>query len=136
MVLNLTIKKETWFLIVTYKNPRAPSRAYVEMLSNIYQSMFANGIAKEVILMGDLNINMMDDSNLITNELCDIYGLTNLICEPTCYKSCEGTLIDPIIVTNIHRFHKALNVRCGYSDFHNFTCCMTRLKVPTMRQKL
>ena len=136
MVLNFTIKKEQWFLVVTYKNPRTSSRIFVDLLSNTYQSLFRNGTVKEVILMGDVNIDMMDRSNIMTNELCDIYGLTNVISEPTCYKSSNGTLIDPIIVVNSQRFYKSINVKCGHSDWHNLTCCITKLTVKKSKPRM
>ncbi len=63
---------------------------------------------KEIILLGDLNINMLSDENDIKNNLMDVYDLSNLIIDPTCYKMPGGTLIDPLLVENRKRFHKPI----------------------------
>ena len=135
IVLNFTIRKEQWFLILTYKNPRVTNGVFVNLLSTFYQSVLANGKTKEIILLGDININMLKVPNIITNELCDIYGLHNLVDGPTCFKSVDGTLLDPIFVLNRHRFEKCINVTCGYSDWHNLTCCITKLEMPAIKSK-
>lgn len=130
------MRKEQWYLVVTYKNLNVSHNLFVGMLSNMYQNFLSNGETKEIILLGDFNINMLTVPNAITNELCDIYGLTNLINEPTCYKSCDGTLLDPIFVVNSHRFEKSINVHCGHSDCHNMVCCIIKLKMPAAKPKL
>ncbi len=45
---------------------------------------------KEIILLGDLNINMLSDENDIKNNLMDVYDLSNLIIDPTCFKRPGG----------------------------------------------
>ncbi len=69
---------------------------------------------KEIILSDDLNIDMLSEENEIKNNLMDVYHLSNLIIGPTCFKRRGGTLI----VKNRKRFHKAINVFCGFSDHH------------------
>ncbi len=68
-------------------------------------------MAKKIILLGNVNIDMMCTENDLQNELCDMQDIENLITEPTCFKKHEGTLIDPIIVRNPMRFKK-IN-KCG-----------------------
>ncbi len=60
----------------------------------------------------------------------DIYDLSNLIIDPTCFKRPSRTLIDPLIVKNRKRFHEPINVFCGFSDHHNLVSCITKLQVP------
>ena len=72
----------------------------------------------------------MEQDNCISTELCNMYGITNIIREPTCFKAQRGTLIDPVIVMNKNRFQKPINIHCGYSDWHNLVGCITKLKVP------
>jgi hypothetical protein len=127
MIFELKIKKEIWYVILAYKNPSTSNQLFLDKLSHVYDSLINKG--KEIILLGDLNIDMLDTENALCNQLCDIYDLENLISEPTCYKKPEGSLLDPILVRNKKRFKKSINVFCGYSDYHNLVGCITKLHV-------
>ena len=133
MVFNISVKKQTWYVILAYKNPSVPNSVFLSMVTDFYDR--AIGEAKEIILLGDVNIDMQMEHNCMTNEICNIYGLSNLIEEPTCYKSERGTLIDPVLVMNKRRFQNPFNVQCGYSDWHNLVGCVTKLKVPPQRPR-
>ena len=52
-------------------------------------------------------------------DICDVYGLTNLIKTPTCHKGPVSTLIDIILVSNPKRYIDTLNANFGLSDHHN-----------------
>ncbi len=111
-----------------YKSPKVPNREFINQLAKVYDNLINKG--KEILLLGDLNIDMSCEDNLVKNELCDMYDLYNIISEPTCFKRLEGTLINPIIVRSKERFKKSINVFCGYSDHHNLVGCITKLQVP------
>ena len=129
MVFNLTVKREQWYLLLTYKNPKVSNQLFVDMLSSFYNSLLTGGKAKEIVMLGDVNINLLNIPNCL-NDMFDVYGLTNLIHSPTCYKSLNGTLIDPVVVVNSNRFYAPINVQCGMSDWHNLVGCITRLSIP------
>ncbi len=133
MIFELTIKKESWYIILTYKNPNVSSVRFINKLSKLYENVISK--AKEIILLGDLNIDMTLPENALKNDLCDNYSLSNVITEPTCFKRPEGTLIDPIIVRNSRRFKRSVNVFCGFSDHHNFVACVTRAHVPLKKPR-
>ncbi len=114
MIFELKIKKQVWYVIMAYKNPKVPNNMFITKLKGVYESLINK--AHEIIVLGDLNIDMLKENNELQNELCDIYDLDNLISEPTCFKRLEGTLIDPILVRNAMRFKTSINVFCGYSD--------------------
>ena len=80
-------------------------------------------------IFGDLNQNFQNDCCL--TSLCDIYGLKNLIKEPTCFKSERPTLIDVFLTDKPNSFGGYVNSDIGLSDFHNFTCVATRLYTPS-----
>ena len=60
------------------------------------------------------------------SELCDTYGLHNLIDQPTCFKGTTPTVIEIILVTNRKKYSGVLNCNCPVSDFHNFIGAATR----------
>ena len=110
-----------------YKLPRIKNSYFIEYMVDLYNT-FLNE-TKDVICMGDFNIDMMHE-NPITTNVCDIYDVTNVIKGPTCFKASKGTLLDPILVTNKNRVLTHINVTCGFSDWHNMVGCVTRLHMP------
>ena len=62
-----------------------------------------------IVLAGDLNIDLLDPSKSTSNhlsDLVDVFNLTNLIKEPTCFISDKGFLIDIILTNKPKSFHK------------------------------
>ncbi len=131
IILELIIKKEKWYLILAYKNPNVNNYIFLYNLKNVYENVISK--SKEIILLGDLNIDMSSNDNVLQHELCDIYNLAGLILDPTCFKKPEGTLIDHIIVRNPKRFKKSINVFCAYSDWHNMIGCITKVHIPPQK---
>ena len=72
----------------------------------------------------------MSVNNPICNEICNVYGVPNIINKPTCFKADRCTLIDPIFVTNKRRIATTFNVTCGFSDWHNIVGCVTKIRDP------
>ena len=128
MVFSFTVRKQTWYLIFVYKNPKVAVNTFIEKLISAYNQMVDDG--KEIILMGDVNIDMQTENDKLSTELCHTFGLTNLIKRPTCFKTERGTLLDPVLVMNPMRFQNPINIHFGYSDFHNLVGCVTKLKIP------
>ena len=85
-------------------------------------------------LLGDLNINCLSNESKILTDVTDVYGLKNLIKEPTCFKSKNGTLIDLIFVSNHRRIFKTFNLLNGVTDFHNMIGFSTKLRFPRRKQ--
>ena len=132
MVIEFLIRKEKWYFITYYKSPRVKNPDFIDCVKKMYDEVIP--VAKETILVGDININMLVD-NCFTNDICDVYNVTNVIDKPTCHKVERGTLLDPIIVSNRHRIATYFNVVCGYSDFHNLVGCVTKLNVEKQHPK-
>ncbi len=128
MIFELKVKKEIWYIIFAYKNPSVSNNVFLDKLKNVYESVISK--SKEIILLGDLNIDMLSTENELSDQLCHVYDLDNLISEPTCYKKPEGSLLDPILVRNGKRFKNPINVFCGYSDWHHLVGCITKLHIP------
>ena len=128
MVIKLTIRKQKWYILVIYKNPKVAHQTFIDLFSNLIDKVQAD--AQEIIIMGDVNIDMQKKNDLMTTDICNIYGMRNMIKQPTCFKKPEGTLIDPVIVLNAGRFQSPLNMHCGYSDFHNMVGCVTKIHMP------
>ena len=59
-----------------------------------------------------------------------IYGLSNIVKSPTCYKSLVPTMIDVIISNQPKRLQGVTTIDTGLSDFHHMICCSTKLLIP------
>ena len=66
-------------------------------------------------------------------DICDVYGLTNLIKTPTCHKGPVSTLIDIILVSNPKRYIDTLNAKFVLSDHHNIIGAATRRFAPSLK---
>ena len=51
-------------------------------------------------------------------ELCDLFGLQNLIKSSTCETKTSSTLIDVILTNRVKSFRHSKAVETGVSDFH------------------
>ena len=80
------------------------------------------------LFFGDINQDLLKDCSL--SGICDLHGLTNLIKEPTCFKSENSTLLDVFLTDKPYSFTTCLNIDIGLSDFHNFICVATKLHAP------
>ena len=86
--------------------------------------------SENIMLIGDMNINMKKGKSTL-HKFCDVYGLRNIIKEPTCYKNPENpSLIDVMLVGKPRRFHETLVFDTGLSDFHMMICACTKMFAP------
>ena len=92
------------------------------------------GEARNIILSGDLNVNMLNSKNCL-EEMFRTIGVKNVVTSAICYKSNIPTLID-LLVTNVPK--RIQNVSCSHSelsDFHLMELWSTKMTVPDRRNK-
>ena len=109
--------KKKWLIGCSY-NP------HKSMITN-YLSVLSLGLDQltqqydNIILLGDFNCEPTDSEML---DFCEIYGLKNIVKEPTCFKNAENpSLIDLILTNKPKSFQNTVNVESGLSDFHKMT---------------
>ena len=88
---------------------------------------------ENVIIIGDLNFNMMSENAL--SNIIPVYSLTNIITEPTCFKSSHPTLIDVMLVSKRRKFLCSFSENTGISDFHNLIGGILRFQKPLPKTK-
>ena len=87
----------------------------------------------DIIVMGDLNINISDKRKDKNNFLSDLYGnfsLQNIITGKTCRKSNIGTPIEIMLTNRPGSFHKTSIFETGMSDHHKFILSRKKLIPP------
>jgi hypothetical protein len=63
--------------------------------------------------------------------LCDLFDLTNIIKEPTCFKKdCNPSLVDVILTNESKSGFKSLNFNTGVSDCHHFISTFIKGNIP------
>ena len=90
MSIELSMKSRKWNVLYIYKPPKIHTEPFCNFIHDLYENFVSDD--KLCVVMGDINCNMLVKNEL--TDICDIYGLTNLIKGPTCFKSCNATTLD------------------------------------------
>ena len=113
----INLFKKTWLIGCSYNPHKSMISSHLTVLSlclDKFTQQYEN-----IILMGDYNC---DPNHTEMADFCEVYGLKNLVKEPTCFKSMEKpTLIDLILTNKPKSFQRTINVESGLSDFHKMT---------------
>ena len=136
--LQLTIVKKNWFILFAYRPPSIDKEVFFDKISvslNKILSKYDN-----ITLAGDLNIDELGPSsnsskNYLPN-IKDIFGLTNLIKEPTCFKSQNSTLLDLILTNRPRSFMQSQNFETELSDCHKLACIILRASFQKLLPKI
>ena len=122
LFLELTIKNVKVVVGVIYKPPKIP----YGVMATIQESLaYITTKFEHVIITGDFNINFLAPESYPTvffqMNICEPFGLTQIIKDPTRVTSTTSTLIDLMLVTNLENVKKSGVVDIpGISDH----CCV------------
>ena len=128
IVISFNIKRFKFNMSCVYKKPSVPNTMFIPQLCSMLNRLTDGSF--ENVIVGDLNVNMSCENNVLDAEICDVYGMTNIINSATCFKSGGGTLIDPVIVSDAIMFCNPFNETCGSSDWHNMVGCSVKVLLP------
>ena len=123
--LNSIGKTKTVFSCV-YELPKVKHTVLKKSLEQIADYLLQS--YTDLVFWGDM-INCPTKSSVIS-KFWDIYGLHDLIDQPTCFKGTTPSLIDVILVTNRRKYSGVLNCNCHISDVHNFIGAARRFAPP------
>ena len=112
---------------VVYRSPGTTESFWDTFDYSLEQAL---NFIENIIITGDLNVDLLIQTNHKLNEIMTLYDLTNVINEPTRM----GALLDPVIVSNIDIVvdSEVIGVDRSISD-HNAT--MINIKNPVLDQK-
>lgn len=117
--LEITKPRSKPFLVSTWYRPPNSSVEIFNELENIIGKIDAE--FQEFYLLGDININMLETATTNCNtillmNLLDVYGLSQMITEPTRVTPTSRTLIDLCITNTPEKITKSGVVHIGISD--------------------
>lgn len=125
--IELTVSKKKWCILFAYRHPK---QEHLSFFNEITQSLsqIVNKY-ENIFIAGDLNIDMLDpkcDKGNHFSALRDTFDLTNLVKDPTCFKTKKGTLIDVLLTNKPKCFQKTISCDIGLSDVHTFVATILR----------
>lgn len=128
--LNIILSPQMSFTLVGLYRPPSSKISFLDQLSSILKEC---NFDKEVILMGDFNINWKDKCNWkALKQIANTFDLTQLIKGPTRITQSSKTQIDLIFSNKPERMIKSFNMITGLSD-HNLTLVARELSKKTLQ---
>ena len=129
--VEITCEESKILLLGMYKNPKTSHNSFKSYFEITCEEIMGN--YENIVIIGDLNFNMLQDN--VLSQLCPAFNLTNIITEPTCFKSNNASLIDVMLVTKRRKFLKGFSLDTGISDFHNLIGGVMRQHAPVPPKK-
>ena len=105
--IELTLKSKKWFIIFGYRPESINRNLFFEEITLSLSKAFNK--YENIILIGDLNIDISIPNNDINNllgNLCDVFDLSNMIKTNTCFMSQKGSSIDVMLTNKPTSFFK------------------------------
>ena len=136
--LELTINKRKWCILFAYRPPNTNKDDFFSEISISLNKIIDK--YDNIVLAGDLNIDDLksysESSQNHLSDMKDVFSLTNLIKEPTCFKSQNGILLDLILTNRPRNFMKSLSFETGLSDCHKLVCSILRASFKKLPPKI
>ena len=77
----------------------------------------------------------IEELNLMLDEFCDSFNLTNVITSPTCLTKTHKSTIDLILTNKENFFQKTKVTETGLSDFHRLISTFLRSQLCRLKPK-
>ena len=126
MFLELNLKRSKWLVFGGYNPSKDNIAKFVKELGTIldhYMPKYDN-----FLLLGDFNSEITENT---MKEFIDIYNLSSLIKEHTCFKNPLNPSIIDLILTNRPRsFQNSQAIELGLSDHHKLTITIMKAFFP------
>ena len=115
--IKLTIRNTKWLIMGGYNPDKKNISKFLEHVGkelDRYLPQYEN-----LLLLGDFNSEMSEED---MQNFCEAYNLTNLITDPTCFKSVENpSCIDVMLTNRSLCFESSRTIETGLSDCHKMT---------------
>ena len=133
LVIELLIKSERWCFMTYYNPPKTLNDTFRSNFSHILDKITTS--YDKFVVCGYLNYDRLWKYSNPLSDMCTIYGLTNIVKKPTCFKVNKGTLLDVILVDKKSLFFDTSVIINAISVFYALTSTRMRCHVPRMQNK-
>ena len=92
-----------------------------------------------VMIMGDINIDTHDIQHpgyTRLSSFCDVFGLSNLVNDKTCFTKNHSTSIDVMLTNKPRCFQNTTVFETGLSDFHGLVLTLMKTHIPRLKPKM
>ena len=118
--MEITLRNSKWLLIACYNPEKSRIYNYIQNFETTLNKLIKK--YDNIVMLGDLNIDMKPGCENALTSFCNIYNLKNLIHKPTCYKNPNNpTYIDVILTNRKNTFSNTSVTETDLSDYHNMT---------------
>ena len=118
--VEFNIFEKKWIIFVVYGPPEYGNLSeFFEKLSRVVDLAITK--YDNVVILGDINVDAQDGNSPGFNkvqDLCDVFGLRNLIKSTTCETKTSSSSIDIIQTNRTRSFKNSGTIETGLSDFH------------------
>ena len=115
--IKLVIRNSKWLIMAGYNPDKKKIGHFLNVVGKELDKLIPQ--YDNLLLLGDFNSEMREVDMM---NFCETYGLTNLITEPTCFKSVENpSCIDVILTNQSQCFEDSKTIETGLSDCHKMT---------------
>jgi hypothetical protein len=118
--IEINIKNRKWLISGLYRPPSLSDSEFTKDYTKTFDKTTTK--YENFLILGDLNYDMLvNEKCTALKEVCDIFYLTNMVVDPTCFtKGASPSLNDVILYTNKPNYcMNTNNYNCGISDVHN-----------------
>ena len=137
----LTFNKQKWLYLTFYRTERNQNKR--ENIIHFFQQLNKNVEQislnyENVVLMGDINIDLCDSKAVGFSELndfMDLHNLKNIVKDKTCFHKDHESLIDIILTNKPLKFMSTKCHELGTSDCHKLISTCLRQKVSRLKPK-
>ena len=109
----INIRNKKWLLCCSYNPHRNNISNHISHLSKGLDNYISH---YDILFLGDFN---SQPSENCVNDFCNVYNLSNLVKEPTCYKNPDNPSCIDLFLTNRPKcFQNTMTMETGISDFY------------------
>lgn len=124
LLVEINLRKQKWLLCCVYNPHKQNLKKHLQYIEEELAKHSAT--YDNLLVIGDFNA---EPSEIPLSDFAKMYGLHNLVKEPTCFKSqCNPTCIDLILTNKSSSFQHTNVVETGLSDFHKMTVTFMKTK--------
>ena len=134
IVLELHVNKTKYLIVTTYKPPNVHNNTFTLEMTDFMD--IATRDLSNIWVIGDLNFDLRDRvKGEPLRDMCDVYGLKQLINEPTNMTRHGPSLIDVVLATKATLSSSSGSVNTGLSDTHNMVYTTLKVRAPRLPSK-
>ena len=135
LCFELEMGRRKWGILSAYRSPSTPDSTFENDIISVLDKLYLK--YDHVILYGDLNYDaLVKPKHIPLNNIQDVFNLTNMIKQPTCFtKNSEPSLLDVILTNSPNLLCNTTIFNCGISDCHCMVLSTLKENLPAVNKK-